>query len=896
MLSFRKWGRLWVIILGLALLWVGRPAQAVVLGPDGPPGPESVRKGKRLASPLPEKDKPGKRAQYAPGELLVRFKNGMLENRRQEVQKIHERQGCQVKKEFSPLGIQVLKIASKRSAKETIAAYRRDPNVEFAEPNYIVHAAGIPNDPSFPLLWGLHNTGQEGGTPDADIDAPEAWDLTTGSRSVVVAVIDTGVDYTHPDLAGNLWHNPREIPNNGLDDDGNGFVDDGRGWDFFNEENDPLDDHGHGTHVAGTIGALGNNGLGVAGVNWQVQIMPLKFLGAEGFGFTDGAIGAILYAAMNGAHILNNSWGGGGFSAALQLAIQFADSRGALFVVAAGNASNDNSQIPEYPASYDLPNVLSVAATDSNDALADFSNFGETAVHLAAPGVDIWSTVPHNAYRALSGTSMATPHVSGAAALLKALNPSMDGQALRRRLLATVDTPASLDGQLVTNGRLNARNALACSGATAARAFLTSPGHGFSVPSGRPIPIRALVMDNCGGVLAGGLAQASFDNGDPAILLYDDGLHGDGRVGDGIFAAQWIPAHVGPMTLTLQGGQPGLPIGNDTLAGIVAPDYRMDASAPFNWVEISATGTPLNLDDDSFIHSSIPFPFNFYGRDHTEVSVGSNGHVYFEDAYLGFDNTPIPSLTFDSVQEFIAAFWTDLNPTPDPTPGSPQIYVQLLGTAPNRQLVIEWQNVPMCCNSLGGVSFEVILFEGSHEILLQYQDVVFDDSFYTWADNGRSATVGIQGSPQVGLQYSFLEPSLSPGLAIRFTPILAAAPLQPLRISTDKGTYSGADTMRVDLAVQNPTPSPLTGDAYIAVQLPSRDLFFFGPGGFTPTLTPLVSGFTLNPGFSINIAPFLTIPMSGLPAGGYCWWAGFAEPDTWNWIGNLSSACFSYSP
>ena len=254
-----------------------------------------------------------------------------------------------------------------------------DPRVRYAEPNYLVSADATPNDPSFSQLWGLHNTGQSvngaSGTADADIDAPEAWDVATGSSSVVVGVIDTGVDFSHPDLGGSqstsplMWRNPGESgggkETNGLDDDGNGYVDDWRGWDFVDDDNNPFDDHGHGTHVAGTIGGLGSNGIGVTGVNWNVRIMPLKFLDWFGSGSTADAVSAVLYAKSKGAHVTNNSWGGVEFSQALYDAIAQSDVAGSLFVAAAGNDGVNNDATPHYPSSYDLPNVISVAASDA---------------------------------------------------------------------------------------------------------------------------------------------------------------------------------------------------------------------------------------------------------------------------------------------------------------------------------------------------------------------------------------------------------------------------------------------------------------------------------------------------------------------------------------------------
>ena len=387
-----------------------------------------------------------------PGELIVKFRPGTRaperEDARTRVNGVRRRQ--------YRMGAEHWVLGHGASATQAIERLRANPNVEYAEPNYIVSALRVPNDPRYGEQYALRNTGQLGGTPGADIRAEAAWDVTTGAGSVVVAVIDTGIDYTHPDLAANIWSNDGEVAGNGVDDDGNGFVDDTRGWDFANDDNNPFDDAGHGTHVAGTIGAPGDNGLGVAGVTWQVRLMPLKFLNAGGSGTTADAIGAVEYATLMGADITSNSWGGGAFSQALLGAIREADAADILFVAAAGNDGINTDYSPMYPAAYDVANVVSVAATDRTDHLAGFSNYGVATVDLAAPGVDILSTVPGGGYATNSGTSMATPHVSGVAALVRAIAPDIDVANLRQRLMTQTDPLPWLGGVIASGGRLNA--------------------------------------------------------------------------------------------------------------------------------------------------------------------------------------------------------------------------------------------------------------------------------------------------------------------------------------------------------------------------------------------------------------------------------------------------------
>jgi len=342
-----------------------------------------------------------------------------------------------------------------------------NPAIAYVEPDFAIAPTALPADPLFGSLWGLHNTGRSGGVVDADIDAPAAWDVTTGSRGVVVAVIDSGVDHGHHDLAANIWRNPGEIAGDGLDNDGNGFVDDVHGWDFANGDADPMDDNGHGTHVAGTIGAVGDNGVGVAGVTWQVSIMALKFLSSTGSGSTSGAVAAINYATRMkrdfGVNVVvtNNSWGGSGFSAALRDAIVAGGRHNILFVAASGNQGVNNDTTPHYPSNYGDSAVISVAASDRSNRLASFSNYGSTSVDLAAPGVAISSTTPGNAYASYSGTSMATPHVSGVVALVAAANPAATAAEIREAILSTTTPVPAFAGKMVTGGLLNAAAAVA---------------------------------------------------------------------------------------------------------------------------------------------------------------------------------------------------------------------------------------------------------------------------------------------------------------------------------------------------------------------------------------------------------------------------------------------------
>ncbi len=348
----------------------------------------------------------------------------------------------------------------------TLDELYRSGQIEYAEPDYRVHAsAAIPNDAFFAEQWGLHNNGQSGGLPDADIDAPEAWASGTNADGVVIGVIDSGVDYKHPDLTKNMWRNPGETVGNGIDDDGNGWVDDVYGVDTASNDADPFDDYLHGTHVSGILGATGNNGLGVAGVAWNTRIMALKFMDASGDGFYSDAIEAIEYALnlkdkYGFTLILNASWGGHGFSQAMRDTIAAARAAGVPVIAAAGNDGANADQAPIYPASYDLDNILSVGASTAMDQQASFSNFSCAGVDLFAPGEGIYSTFPGGEFGYDSGTSMAAPMVSGVFGLAWSRHPSASWQQVKSAVLNGVDQPDGLAGLSVTQGRVNLAGAL----------------------------------------------------------------------------------------------------------------------------------------------------------------------------------------------------------------------------------------------------------------------------------------------------------------------------------------------------------------------------------------------------------------------------------------------------
>jgi len=410
-------------------------------------------------------------AEVVPGEVVIKFKKEALtlSNFEYLQTKFH----FKLKRFIPNSPYAVVKMDNKTEGEESLLAEELMSSdfVEIAEPNFIYNINKNPNDPEFGKLWGLSNTGtndpRNEGNPGVDVSAIKAWEIQTGNPELVVGVIDTGVDYNHEDLKDNMWVNLAEKNGKaGVDDDGNGYVDDIYGYDFYNKDSDPMDDHGHGSHCSGTIGAKGNNKIGITGIAWNVKIMAIKIFSSGGRGGPlDGVLEAIRYATKMGAKITNNSWGGGEASELLKQVIQEAGEKGVLFVAAAGNEKNNNDARPSYPASYPLPNVISVAAVDNRGDRADFSNYGMKSVHVAAPGVGIYSVFPSSdgattGYSSLSGTSMATPHVTGIAALLLSNEPQLTPLEVRQRLISTSKPMPGLKRVSVSKGMVDAYNAL----------------------------------------------------------------------------------------------------------------------------------------------------------------------------------------------------------------------------------------------------------------------------------------------------------------------------------------------------------------------------------------------------------------------------------------------------
>jgi subtilisin family serine protease len=412
------------------------------------------------ASTAPAAESPA--PEPVPGEIIVRFKPGTDADARRDSR---QDAGTDFERTLLVPRAQLVEVEPGQSVAAAARELERDPDVLYAQPNFRVRALDAPTDPLFPQLWGLDNTGQtiggQTGIPGADINALAAWDISTGSPDVLVAVVDTGIERSHPDLAANAWTNPGEAGANSTnrrDDDGNGKVDDWRGWDFVSEDNDPADGNRHGTHVSGTIGAASGNGAGVVGVSPSVSLVGVKVLGDGGSGTTADVADGFAYSGRIGARVVNASLGGGGTSQLIHDAI--AAYPETLYVVAAGNDSVNVDYTPQSPCAETPDNLICVAATDNRDELAGFSNYGTAAVDVAAPGVTVTSTLLAGAYGSLSGTSMATPHVAGAAALLAAVHPEESALDIKGRLLSTAKQLDGLIGRVGTRGRIDLGAAL----------------------------------------------------------------------------------------------------------------------------------------------------------------------------------------------------------------------------------------------------------------------------------------------------------------------------------------------------------------------------------------------------------------------------------------------------
>ena len=717
------------------------------------------------------------RASSAPASadhVIVGFRSGVSTTEHDRVLRDHKvRSHRRVTAAVSSAQTELIQLPAGASVDTEIAALKADPAVRFAEPDYQVTEQATSDDPFFTSgqLWGMAG---DASTPanQYGTGAAEAWSAGyTGSSNVVVGVIDEGIQITHPELAANIWVNPWEIAGDGIDNDGNGYIDDVNGWDFFNNDKTVFDGtataglDAHGTHVSGTIGGTGGNGQGVAGINWSVKIISTKFLGPAG-GSISAAIAALNYLVdmkvRHGVNIVavNNSWGGGGFSQAMSDAINLAGDHGILFIAAAGNSGTNNDTTANYPSNYDCTKggtrgwdcVVAVAAIDSAGALASFSQYGATTVDLGAPGVDIISSVPTNSYASYAGTSMATPHVTGAVALCASINPNLDAAGIRSAIIASATPTSSLTGKTVTGGRLDV-------GAMAARCAVSS-----AAVAGAPSALTATATNES-------TISLSWTDGVTAETRYDierapsvSGVCGTYVVigqGPANTAAYTVSNLTAATTYCFRvraanyfgGGTTSAYSTTASATTLAAPQPYSCAASSYSWIDATTGGTSYVIGDDASATVGLPFNFSFYGTSYNSVQVASNGYLRLgAGAATAFANVTIPNAADPNA--IIAPWWDDLSPNLGGT-----IWTTTTGTAPNRKFVASWVGVPHFGGGTTNVTFEAILDEATGDITLQYLDATTTS---TASNKGVGATVGLENSTgTAGTLISYNTASLS---------------------------------------------------------------------------------------------------------------------------------------
>ncbi len=676
--------------------------------------------------------------------ILIGLKPGFPAGR---VAEFHTRSRTRLLHHFRSMNdLQVIELPPGLSAADAIASYQGSGMVEFAEPDFWISSAATPNDPALidGSQWYYHNLGQSGGVVGADIHALEAWDTLHAATNVIIAIIDTGLRANHEDLLANLWTNSGEIPGNGLDDDGDGIIDDVHGLNAASNSGDITDLVGHGTQVAGVMGADGNNGLGIVGMAWSVQLMSCRYVDDSGNGSLSDLIQCFDYARDKGAKVINASFVSTDYSASLLVAINSCRSAGIVVVAAAGNSAANNDANPNYPGSFNLDNIVTVAASTRSDTLADYSGYGATTVDLAAPGNDIATTSIRGtgAYTVNSGTSFSTAMVSGALALLRARFPLDTPKQLIDRMLSTVDPLPALTGKCVSGGRLNLARALGPS----AVADFTSARSGDS---------ESLLMQ---------FTDTSFG----------DLNHWTWNFGDGTGSTNQSPLHFfsaqGTYSVSLITSTP-LGVLSTTNHAVVAMGNYHVSGGSYSWVTPSSKDSLALGNDGVSAALTLPFLFKFYGETYTQVYIGANGLMGFNSNQLSASlNTALPDPA--SPNNILCPFWDDLNAIPATTIDSGAV-----GVAPQRRFVVSWNGVSTVGARPTPLTFQVVLEETSNRILFQYQDVAPTSKSTSAA--GKSATIGVEhSSGLIAAQYSFNGGRLlTNSQTLVFTPPLSAPPV-----------------------------------------------------------------------------------------------------------------------
>jgi len=733
----------------------------------------TIRSG---ATPQPQQvvQTPTKRQRpaFVPGEVLVRYRSESLARSKGASMRIAALDGTLVHMDVQQLdgsdlveGLRLGRVAPEETLK-TVAALRMQPDVLYAEPNYILHADVTPNDPNFNLQYGLSLIG-----------AQQAWDTRTGSTGagrVVIGVIDQGIDINHQDLQANIWTNPAEIAGNGIDDDGNGFIDDVHGFNFVNNNGtifsgQSIEDHA--SHVSGIAGAVGNNATGVAGVNWSVGLMSLKFLDEDGFGDTVNAIRACQYARdmrslwessghTKGANlrVLNASFGGGAFSQAFLDAANQLNTAGILLVAAAGNVDNgtrepNNDLVPHFPSSFNAPNIIAVASTNQTDNLSSFSHYGATSVDLGAPGEGILSTTPNNTYTSFSGTSMSTPYVGGSAALLWAQNPNLTVQQVKNLLLMNGNVVSALVDKTLSGRRLNIGNSMQA----LLSGDVTPPGTvgSFHINSqnGRTLNIGWTASGDDGATGDASLYEIDFTDGGSGQVIPLKGVIP--RTSGSLQSVNVnIPFRHTAGTLTLRefdnAGNEGTPVSLPIGVPLSAGDPYTIATSPA--VPLTTGGTLININaDDRYVDNILPFNFPFFGSTFGTVTISSNGALYFSPPPRrcpsnnpgctdGDADDPPGSPRQLGGYKMIAGLWEDIDLRTSQRADAGVYVVQPAAG----QIIFRWQGVP--CNFDGNVCTGGAPI--NFEVELNSNGVI--KSRYGSGNTSLFPTVGLGGGEQDG--------------------------------------------------------------------------------------------------------------------------------------------------
>jgi subtilisin family serine protease len=757
---------------------------------------------------------------FHPSRILIRPQTGADPG---QLKELHRQTGAQVLRQFHQMdGIQVLQLGPGATVPQWIMLYEQSGLVDFAEPDYRLRLATAPNDPRYldGSLWHLHNTGQSGGVADADIDAPEAWATLRQATNIIVAIVDTGVRYTHEDLAPNMWVNPGEIAD-GKDTDGNGYIDDIHGINAAANNGNPIDINGHGTQVAGLVGAVGNNAKGVTGVAWSVRLMALRFFDDAENGYVSDAVECFDYARANGAHIINASFGSPSYSSSFFSAINSCRNAGIIVVAAAGNDGLDTDTTPYYPACYNLDNIVALSATTRTDTLASYSNYGATSIDLAAPGSDLYTTYNSSdaSYVRNSGTSFAAPVTAGAFALLKARYPADSHLQLIERVLSTVDPLPSLSGKTITGGRLNLASALGPS---------LQADFAVSAVSGE-LPLTVDFTDRS----FGDIVSWKWDFGNGATSTLPSPSHTFNQSGDFVVS----------LSVTDGAGQTSEAI--DTIQ--VVANYQVQP-ATFQWID--PTGMPtLSLTANGVSPAqSLPFTFHYYGQSYDAIHVSANGMVGFAPEGLNqASNVDLPNSALPNAM--LCPWWDDLNPE-----GGGSVHVGVTGTAPDRRFVISWVGIPhRSPGKKSSFTFQAVMEEASRSIVFQYLNV--DASHNLGA--GKSATVGVENqSGTVAARYSYDGSTpLQNNQAIAFVPALATAmSVTPTTTFSMTGPGGGPFT---------PTSQDYT------VSNPGTESFDWEVAATAEWLSLHPSSGTLAPGDSILVSVSLNAEANTLPAGSH---------------------------